>query len=150
MKIDPGIWPSLSALLDEYLDQPEGSRAAWLDGLGPEYADRLPVLRELVASGAARDDGFLSTMAAVTGRTAVAGYAPPASGSLVGPYRLIRELGRGGMSVVWLAEHADGLIKRRVALKLPILRVDNSTVAERFARERDILADLTHPQIARL
>src|SRR6266487_119223 len=150
MNIDPGIWPSLSALLDEYLDQGEESRAAWLDGLEPEYADLLPMLRELVSKGAARDGRFLSTLPAVTGRTAVTGYAPPASSSLVGPYRLIRELGRGGMSIVWLAERADGLLKRKVALKLPTLLVDNGTLAERFARERDILADLTHPQIARL
>src|SRR5436190_5789643 len=76
--------------------------------------------------------------------------APLAPGSVVGPYRLIRELGHGGMGIVWLAERADGLLKRKVALKLPTLLVDNGTLAERFARERDILADLTHPQIARL
>src|SRR5689334_23378338 len=85
MKIDPGNWPSLSALLDEYLDQPEESRAAWLDRLGPECADVLPMLRELVSKGAAREDGFLRTMPAVTGRTAGTDNTPPVSGALVGP-----------------------------------------------------------------
>ena len=54
------------------------------------------------------------------------------------------------MGVVWLAERADGEVKRPVALKLPIISLHNRTLADRFARERDILAQLTHPRIARL
>ena len=150
MRIAPGVWPALSALLDEYLDQPDAARAAWLANLGPEYADILPTLREVVSKGTARGDAFLDTLPAVTLSDGVTGYAPLALGSVVGPYRLIRELGRGGMSLVWLAERADGLLKRKVALKLPIVLLHNDTLAERFARERDILAGLTHPQIARL
>ena len=72
------------------------------------------------------------------------------AGSIVGPYRLLRELGQGGMGVVWLAERPESEIKRPVALKLPILTLHNPSVAERFGRERDILAQLTHPNIARL
>ncbi len=72
------------------------------------------------------------------------------AGALIGPYRLLRELGQGGMGVVWLAERADGAPKRPVALKLPILSLHDRTMADRFARERDILAQLAHPCIARL
>jgi eukaryotic-like serine/threonine-protein kinase len=71
-------------------------------------------------------------------------------GDLVGPYRLIRLLGEGGMAEVWLAQRADGSIKREVALKLPRLRADRQDLATRFARECDILAALEHPHIARL
>ena len=73
----------------------------------------------------------------------------PAPGDLVGPYRLIREIGRGGMGAVWLAERADGSLKRQVALKLPRLAW-GAGLAERMARERDIGALLEHPNIARL
>jgi serine/threonine protein kinase len=63
---------------------------------------------------------------------------------------LIRLLGEGGMAEVWLAQRADGSIKREVALKLPMLRRDREDLSSRFARERDILAALEHPHIARL
>ncbi len=73
----------------------------------------------------------------------------PKAGALIGPYRLISELGHGGMGAVWLAERADGTLKRQVALKLPHLAWARD-LAERMARERDILATLEHPNIARL
>ena len=71
-------------------------------------------------------------------------------GDAVAGYSLLRELGRGGMSVVWLAERTDGSIKRQVALKLPIFALTSPNDAQRFSRETDVLAELTHPNIARL
>ena len=62
----------------------------------------------------------------------------------------MRELGSGGMGAVWLAERTDGLIKRPVALKLPHGAWQRAGLAERMAREREILATLDHPNIARL
>ena len=72
-----------------------------------------------------------------------------AAGDVLAGYRLKRELGRGGMSLVWLAERADGVVKRPVALKMPLFSLLGADV-ERFGRERDALAALTHPHIARL
>lgn len=72
------------------------------------------------------------------------------AGQRIGPYRLIKELGRGGMGVVWLAERADGQHTRQVALKMPLVENLNWLLAARFARERSILASLEHPGIARL
>src|SRR5580693_4281879 len=71
------------------------------------------------------------------------------AGAFVGPYELIRLLGAGGMAQVWLARRADGAFKRDVALKLPMLTHQRVDLEQRFARERDILASLEHPQIAR-
>ena len=73
-----------------------------------------------------------------------------AAGRRIGPYRLVRMLGRGGMGVVYLAERADEQFQKRVALKmLPVGLVTREAV-ERFHRERQILANLEHPFIARL
>jgi len=70
-------------------------------------------------------------------------------GAFVGPYELIRLLGAGGMAEVWLARRADGAFKRDVALKLPLLTRRRQDLEQRFAHERDILASLEHPHIAR-
>ena len=74
---------------------------------------------------------------------------------MLGPWRLIRELGRGGMASVWLARPAAGEFQREVALKLPHSlgrhpARPQAHLAERFRRERDVLARLSHPGIARL
>ncbi|MGC4059957.1 MAG: serine/threonine-protein kinase [Aquabacterium sp.] len=69
---------------------------------------------------------------------------------MLGPYRLIRPLGQGGMSVVWLAERDDGQMRRHVALKMPHAGPGQALLAERLRRERDILASLEHRNIARL
>src|ERR1700678_1931256 len=71
------------------------------------------------------------------------------AGDFVGPYELIRLRGAGGMAEVWLARRADGAFKRDVALKLPLLTRRRSDLEQRFVHERDILASLEHPNIAR-
>ncbi|NRF69174.1 serine/threonine protein kinase [Aquincola sp. S2] len=83
-------------------------------------------------------------------RQAAAAGAEPRSGQRVAGYRLLRPLGEGGMATVWLAERADGQLKRQVAIKLPKASHASGVLAERFARERDVLAALDHPHIARL
>jgi len=153
MKIDSESWPTLSRLLEEWLDLPEASRATWLENLGPEYAEFQPAFRRMLAQ-VSEGEGFLGTLprlSASSGSGSVGGQSVHiAKDVLIGPYRLLRELGQGGMGVVWLAEHTDSNIKRPVALKLPMIPLHHPSVAERFARERDILAKLTHPHIARL
>jgi non-specific serine/threonine protein kinase/serine/threonine-protein kinase len=71
-------------------------------------------------------------------------------GRLVGPYRVVREIGRGGMGAVYLAERADGQYQQRVALKVIKRGMDTEQVLARFRAERQILASLDHPNIARL
>jgi serine/threonine-protein kinase len=69
---------------------------------------------------------------------------------MVGPYRLVRELGHGGMGVVYLAERADGQFEQRVALKLIKRGMDSEDILRRFLAERQVLARLNHSHIARL
>jgi non-specific serine/threonine protein kinase/serine/threonine-protein kinase len=77
--------------------------------------------------------------------------APPPSGDWqIGPYRVERELGRGGMGVVYLASRADQQYRKQVAIKLLRPGHDGDQVFHRFQNERQILANLEHPNICRL
>src|SRR5882724_1627811 len=104
-----------------------------------------PELRDFLEQRALRETGELIPAAHGVGPATASGFV---AGTVVGPYRLIREVGYGGMSSVWLAERCDGQLKREVALKLPL--TGPHVQVERVLRERDILAALTHPNIARL
>jgi serine/threonine protein kinase/Tfp pilus assembly protein PilF len=144
----------MSRLLDEALPLDESGRRSWLEKLSPEYADISQALREALLPDAEPSSGgaHLGTLSGFSlgefaGSTANSGMKP---GAQVGPYRLIRLLGAGGMAEVWLAQRADGAFKREVALKLPMLTRMRKDLEQRFARERDILASLEHTHIARL
>jgi eukaryotic-like serine/threonine-protein kinase len=86
----------------------------------------------------------------VLGGARVKGESPFKADDNIGAYTLMRPLGKGGMADVWLAQRTDGTLKRPVALKLPMALMPSPMLAERFARERDMLAQLDHPNIARI
>ena len=143
-------WQEALALLDTALDLDTGSHAGWLAGLGPEQARLAPWLESLLRSHASRDPGDFMQTPAISALAHEPQTAPPGSEGVVGPYRLLREIGQGGMATVWLAERADGLLDRQIALKLPHMSWGGARFADRMARERNILASLAHPNIARL
>jgi non-specific serine/threonine protein kinase/serine/threonine-protein kinase len=74
----------------------------------------------------------------------------PAAGTQIGAYRLIRELGRGGMGTVYLAVRSDDAFQKRVAIKVLKRGMDSEAIVRRFRNERQILASLEHPYIASL
>src|SRR5438552_7540905 len=149
MKLDSTTWRALSELLDHALDMDEPTRTAWLETLDGEHAALMPLVRAMLARHGGPETGdFIDALPPFdVVDDASTAFRP---GAIVGAYRLVRELGRGGMGEVWLAERADGLLRRPVAVKLPVLALSRHALAERFAREREILASLTHPHIARL
>ena len=144
---------TLNRLVDEALALEPSARTTWLDQLTTEYEafkPRLKAMLDAVASEAF--DEFLATMPAIDVDAGDAVEAPAAfeAGALIGAYRLVRQLARGGQGVVWLAERADGLLERAVAIKLPLGLAHRRGLAERLSRERAILGRLEHPHIARL
>jgi eukaryotic-like serine/threonine-protein kinase len=155
MLINPKHWPILSRLLDEALEMPPEARERWLESLPAPDSAYKEELRTLLRHGIAAETGdFLDILPnlknAVDDVRAAVNATPLKPGTAVGPYVVEREIGSGGMGAVWLARRSDGLIKRPVALKLPHPGPYGRHLAERFASERDILAELSHPNIARL
>jgi len=138
----PARWRKIEAVLDGALDLPPDRRAAYLD----EACAGDPPLRaevESLLSAHASASGFLESPIASL-RAALAGrYKPDLE---VGPYRLLRELGRGGLGVVFLA--VDTRLGRKVALKLlPASRVADPEARARFLQEARAASALDHPNI---
>jgi WD40 repeat protein/serine/threonine protein kinase/TPR repeat protein len=142
----------LSALFDESIEMARGEREAWLAALERSDPKAAALLRALCASqDESRERCFLETSDLVASHVASLIEADPGLiGKQFGPYRVLSLLGHGGMGSVWLAERADGLFTRQVALKLIHPALKSRVTSERFAREREILAGLNHPNIARL
>ena len=139
-------------LLDLLLDAEPADRlqaASLVREHAPEYASRAEVLAR--AFDVAPEADFLSRPAAETFASHVADPAL-ARGDVVGAYRVVRELGRGGMGVVYLAERPD--VGLRAALKVLAGPVTDDLVLdpdlERFCEERRHLAGLAHPGVAQL
>jgi eukaryotic-like serine/threonine-protein kinase len=152
MALDEARRARVDRIFCEALERPAGERGAWLD----EHCAGDPALRsqvEQLLAAAEADDEFLAPGGALRGETWRTLFAeriivPPPK--RIGAYRIVRELGRGGMSVVYLGERADGVFEQRVALKLVKPGADTEEVLQRFEQERQILASLSHPAIARL
>ncbi len=147
-------WATLSGLLDRALELPDDRRARWIENLPSEHDAIRPRLRRLLfASGSVEASKFLQTIPKVDARARANGDSaedPPPAPETIAPYRVLRRLAVGGMGTVWLARRTDLMVNRPVALKLPKGAWRGAAFAERMAEEREILAALNHPNIARL
>jgi eukaryotic-like serine/threonine-protein kinase len=131
-------------LFDAARELPAAERQVWVEaraGGNPEVvASVMRLLRAANASG----QGFLA-------EPAFKRQAPALEeGMMIGPYRVLRELGSGGMGVVYLAMRSDEVYRRLAAVKVIRPELRDNPLKERFLREREILAALDHPNIARI
>ena len=142
-------WRRLDQLFGEASELPAPRREEWLGALPPEDQTHVAELRSLLA---AHDRGgdFLEAAVEQAERALGAGPEPDPLGRRIGAYRLVRLLGRGGMGAVYLAERADRAFRRRVAIKLLPWALATPEARDRFRLERQTLAGLAHPHIARL
>ena len=146
-KIDRERWRVVSPYLDRALETPTAQRAAWLQKLESSEPQIAVELRQLLAAEITeRFSSFLSGQAVEPLRDVQHAHA----GEIIGSYRVLHEIGRGGMALVYLAERADGHFDQRVALKILRFGPESGEAQRRFAQERQILASLNHPAIARL
>jgi len=144
----PERWARIEALFIAALEMPAEVRDAWLADQTVD-ATLLTDVRALLRADAGQGDRLINEAIAGAAASLAADVSPePITGMLVGPYRLIREIGRGGMGTVYLAERSDEAYQAKVAIKFVRGRLAAPELARRFLAERQILADLTHPGIA--
>jgi len=143
-------WGKVRKLFEEALELALSARAEFLatkfDGDDRVRAQVIQMLRDHEAAA-----GFLERPLNISpSAIAFADESRQAAGRMIGPYRIAREVGRGGMSVVYLAERADDAYRKQVAVKLVWPGLMTGEIERRFRQERRILAGLDHPNIARL
>ena len=145
-------WTQIQSLFDAALEHPPGARESFLETACDGDPALLDEVRSLLAADA--DAHPLLDSLALEAIALPADVLPtgirPAEGERIGPYRIAAPLGRGGMGAVFLAERADGQFEQRVALKVIRSGLASERIVRRFQGERQILARLNHPHIARL
>ncbi|HVS15628.1 MAG TPA: serine/threonine-protein kinase [Thermoanaerobaculia bacterium] len=147
-------WQRMRQLFEQLVDLPLGRRQIALAEVRARDAELAARVESLLLSSeeaaSALDDavaGALASAVADSGERAGGELAP---GARLGPYALEREIGRGGMGVVFLATRADHAYRAAVAVKVLRESFGGAELQTRFRTERQILADLDHPNIARL
>ncbi len=156
----PERWQKIEEVFQAALDLPQDERHAFVVEACAGDSDLCAQVESLIAQ---HDDAgdFIEEPAIVESRdryttslqdTMPASYGPddPAVGRRIGAYRVERELGRGGMGAVYLAERDDSEFSHRVAIKLIKRGMDTDFILRRFRNERQILATLDHSHIAKL
>jgi eukaryotic-like serine/threonine-protein kinase len=156
--ISPERWQRIDALLAAALERQAAERSAFLAEACADDPELLRHVERLLAHVDAADS-VLGESIAEFAATVLGGLQAeldreelqslPTNGRM-GPYRILDEIGRGGMGTIYLAERADEQFDMRVALKLVKRGMDTDEVLRRFRYERQILARLEHPNIARL
>ena len=148
-------WPLLSALYEQAIELDTQDRAEFVARLQAQGHPQAPgLLRLLDARQRAQAEDFLAALPRMPGlAAALTDVTDVMVGRRYGAWRLRQPLGAGGMAEVWLAERDDGVLCRRAALKLMHRHASagrRASLEQRFARERDILTRLHHPNIATL
>lgn len=142
----PDRWQRIGELFTAALAEPAGMRAAWLAAAAASDDERREVASLLAAHDASTGDAFLETPATSIAEDTPAADPRLVAGATFGGYRLIREVGRGGMGVVFEAD--DLRLHRRVALKFVPVASADAPAAQRLRQEARAAAALVHPNIA--
>lgn len=145
--IDPARWARVESIFDGALAEAPEDREAFVRSAAGGDEGLVAAVRGLL-----RADGHAGTVIrdAIGHGSALLDSTETRSGQRVGAYRLVRPIGRGGMGIVYLATRADQQFDKQVALKLLAPGLISGELVRRFRHERQILADLEHPGIARL
>ncbi|HTL04684.1 MAG TPA: serine/threonine-protein kinase [Gemmatimonadales bacterium] len=149
--MSPQRWRVVKALFDQALEQPTEAREQWLSGAtGGDPELRHEVASLLLALDEEHDRFERTPLLALEELVGAPDPLRPAAGDRVGPYRLLRQVGQGGMGVVFEAYRDDDHYRKRVAIKTISRGMNSELILRRFRYERQILARLEHRNIAGL
>src|SRR5438874_13544681 len=140
----------IEALFEQSLELPETERGKFLEKRCNGDEELRREVESLLQSHARAGTFIDKRSLFLSDEEGEATGAAAAAGELIGPYRVLREIGRGGMGAVYVAERADQQYEKRVAIKLIKRGMDTDSVLRHFRNERQILAGFDHPNIARL
>ncbi len=142
-------WQAIDRLFDAALERPPAERAAFVEAAAGDRGliDAVMALLQAEQDSQGRFESPSIPVSDVFAAQTAAGGSGPRT---IGPYTVVRELGRGGMGTVYLAEREGDGFTQRVAIKVLRRGMDTEDVLRRFVTERRILASLSHPNIARL
>jgi serine/threonine protein kinase/tetratricopeptide (TPR) repeat protein len=146
----PEKWEKAKEIFNSVLDSDEPQRAAYLDKACGNDEELRQEIETLLASYTKADSFFDSFAIPNAFKLAEEERNERLIGNRIGQYTLIKEIGQGGMGTVFLATRADEEFKKYVAIKLIKRGMDTADILRRFRNERQILASLNHPNIARL
>src|SRR5882762_3534182 len=138
----PESWQKVKQIVGEALEKELAERGAYLDQACAQDAELRAEIESLIA--AYQDSNGLSQHGVGFDALHI-----PHESQTIGPYRLVKELGLGGMGQVWLAEQTEP-VRRRVALKLIKAGMYDAALMQRFQSERQSLAIMDHPAIAKV
>ncbi len=147
--MDVNRWAIVKELLQDVMELPVDERPDFLAKNAPDEDIRTEV-EALMALESEVDDSALGLNAAELAHGFVEDADEEMIGTEIGSYRIIREIGYGGMGAVYLADRIDGKFGQRVALKMLKREMNTGSLRRRFDQEREILASLEHPNISRL
>ncbi len=146
----PESWKKVGELFHAALEVPASERRQWVEAACEGDPRLLAEVLSLLGSDAAAGEGFIAKRLEPVVASLLRSRAEPTRPERAGPYLLVRELGRGGMGTVYLGERDDDEYQTQVAVKLVRRGMDTEVILNRFYRERQTLARLQHPNIARL
>ncbi len=142
-------WKEIEEVFHAALEQPEAKRVGWLDHRCGEDAELRQEIDSLLHFSGS-DETQVQGAVADTAKALLNELSHVGQGKRLGAYRLLKIIGRGGLSTVYLAERADDEYRMRVAIKIVRSGLDDKVLLGRLLQERQILAALDHPNIARL